>query len=160
MTFCLSIQHIITNHSSFVDQIIYHDSYISITQYIYNLQISTNSNKNSNHIIPFKSYHTILIISYHSYHIIPFISYHSIQIISYHLKYSSQTYLILLNSIISFILFITFDLKDVIAHVPPHWRDNVIEDAGSRWAGQVDIIVPSSPPLLLLLSAASYHYHH
>ena len=27
--------------------------------------------------------------------------------------------------------------QDVIANVPPHWRDGVIEDTGSRWSGQV-----------------------
>lgn len=24
----------------------------------------------------------------------------------------------------------------MIANVPPHWREGIIEDAGSRWAGQ------------------------
>jgi len=27
-------------------------------------------------------------------------------------------------------------LDDVVNHVPPHWRDGVIEEQGNRWAGQ------------------------
>jgi hypothetical protein len=29
-----------------------------------------------------------------------------------------------------------FSLEDVIANVPPHWREGIIEESGSRWAGQ------------------------
>ena len=28
-------------------------------------------------------------------------------------------------------------VQDVIANVPPHWNEGLIEDEGSRWAGQV-----------------------
>jgi hypothetical protein len=27
--------------------------------------------------------------------------------------------------------------QDVIANVPPHWKDGIKEEHGSRWAGQV-----------------------
>jgi len=43
-----------------------------------------------------------------------------------------------------------YDVDDVIANVPPHWRDGTTEDHGSRWAGQaitVDSqIVDNAPP--------------
>ena len=29
-----------------------------------------------------------------------------------------------------------YSVDDVIASVPPHWKDNIVEDTGSRWAGQ------------------------
>jgi len=29
-----------------------------------------------------------------------------------------------------------YDVEDVINNVPPHWNENIIEDHGSRWAGQ------------------------
>ncbi len=29
-----------------------------------------------------------------------------------------------------------YDINDVIANVPPHWRNGVIEDSSNRWAGQ------------------------
>lgn len=28
-------------------------------------------------------------------------------------------------------------MQDVIANVPPHWNEGILEDHGSRWAGQV-----------------------
>jgi len=42
-----------------------------------------------------------------------------------------------------------YDIDDIIAHVPPHWRDNVIEDVGSRWAGQgltIDSLIAAGAP--------------
>ena len=30
----------------------------------------------------------------------------------------------------------SFTVDDVIANVPPHWHDGIVEDHGSRWAGQ------------------------
>jgi len=29
-----------------------------------------------------------------------------------------------------------YDVEDVINNVPPHWNENLVEDHGSRWAGQ------------------------
>ena len=29
-----------------------------------------------------------------------------------------------------------YNIDEVIASVPPHWKDNIIEDKGSRWVGQ------------------------
>jgi hypothetical protein len=40
-------------------------------------------------------------------------------------------------------------IQSVIASVPPHWRDGVTEDHGSRWAGQaitVDSVAPAGAP--------------
>lgn len=46
-----------------------------------------------------------------------------------------------------------YDVSDVISNVPPHWKEGVIEDHGSRWAGQaitVDSrIVYGAPPRVL-----------
>lgn len=32
-------------------------------------------------------------------------------------------------------------LEDVIASVPPHWMEGVVEDHGSRWVGQVQLVL-------------------
>lgn len=29
-----------------------------------------------------------------------------------------------------------FDIEDVIANVPPHWNEDIVEAHGNRWAGQ------------------------
>lgn len=43
-----------------------------------------------------------------------------------------------------------YSVEDVINAVPPHWRDGVVEDKGSRWAGQAittdDRIAHGAPP--------------
>lgn len=43
-----------------------------------------------------------------------------------------------------------YTVEDVINAVPPHWRDGVIEDKGSRWAGQAittdDRVAHGAPP--------------
>lgn len=40
-------------------------------------------------------------------------------------------------------------MQDVIARVPPHWRDGVVEERGNRWAGQgltIDSCVTQGAP--------------
>jgi hypothetical protein len=42
-----------------------------------------------------------------------------------------------------------FDVEEVIASVPPHWNEGILEDHGSRWAGQgitVDSVIPKGAP--------------
>lgn len=43
-----------------------------------------------------------------------------------------------------------YDVEQVIANVPPHWNQGVLEDKGSRWAGQAltidDRIAAGAPP--------------
>ena len=43
-----------------------------------------------------------------------------------------------------------YTVEDVINAVPPHWRDGVVEDQGSRWAGQAittdDRVAHGAPP--------------
>jgi hypothetical protein len=42
-----------------------------------------------------------------------------------------------------------FDVDQVIANVPPHWNEGVLEDHGSRWAGQaitVDSMTAAGAP--------------
>ena len=47
-----------------------------------------------------------------------------------------------------------YTIDDVINNVPPHWRDGVTEEHGSRWAGQaitVDSrVVAGAPPRVIM----------
>eukprot|EP01038_Epipyxis_sp_PR26KG_P012556 gene12556-16840_t len=42
-----------------------------------------------------------------------------------------------------------YTTEDIIAHVPPHWNEGILEDHGSRWAGQAittdSMIVAGAP---------------
>mmetsp|Transcript_35025 Transcript_35025/g.33296 ORF Transcript_35025/g.33296 Transcript_35025/m.33296 type:complete len:330 (+) Transcript_35025:138-1127(+) len=47
-----------------------------------------------------------------------------------------------------------FDNEQVIAAVPPHWREGILENEGSRWAGQaitVDSVAPQGAPHRVIL---------
>jgi hypothetical protein len=42
-----------------------------------------------------------------------------------------------------------YDVEQVIASVPPHWNEGLVEDEGSRWAGQgitVDSMAAAGAP--------------
>jgi len=53
---------------------------------------------------------------------------------------------------------VSYIRKDVIAHVPPHWRDNVVEEVGSRWAGQVHFII-TVITITIIIITCPYHLH-
>jgi len=46
-----------------------------------------------------------------------------------------------------------FELDDVIAQVPPHWKNDLIEDTGSRWSGQSlttdSMVTDGAPPRIV-----------
>lgn len=46
-----------------------------------------------------------------------------------------------------------FDVEQIIANVPPHWADGVVEEKGSRWAGQAltidSRIADGAPPRII-----------
>ena len=46
-----------------------------------------------------------------------------------------------------------YTVEDVIANVPPHWHDNIVDRQGSRWAGQAITVdsrlADGAPPRIL-----------